>query len=408
MKKAAAIQRPAVCRRATGRRAVRPLAALLAGFLALAAAGAVQPASALAARAPQDLPALSGGPALSSGPVTVGDRSSLSRLAVRNLGSAGADLAGLDWTENPRGLTAVALTAVSGLSGLRSSSAELKLSPDFVLTPSRSDFYSRTVELAEQYRITTQALPASLPEARLSAAAPLYPDGRDDSAALTDIQLTGRPVPPGELGLDAGLDVTPPTAYGGLEITPAGADRGSDATGAYDLVATIPLLPSKVAVSAHYRLVDLDRLAGEAAAAERRSLSGDQMPQTMGVGGKIALNGGALLKAGYEVTRQNGALTSIRTDAGVTLRLDPRTDLSAGLTLDRTASGASASPSAGSAGGPVSAPTPLSQVRTSFGLGYRLSGDAALRASYTLINFGTRPSPSQARHEASAELSLRF
>jgi hypothetical protein len=132
----------------------------------------------------------------------------------------------------------------------------------------------------------------------------------------------------------------------------------------------VPLVASKVDVSAHYRLVDVDRLA-------------------VGLGGKIALNGGTTLKGGFELTRDSGGITGTRTDAGLSLRLNPKTDVSAGMSLDQ-----------GSDGG--------AEVRTSVGVGYQLSGDASLRASYTLINFGTRPSPADGRHQASAEVSLRF
>lgn len=380
-------------------KAVQLLVAVLAGFLAAAPASAAP-----AIPAPQGLPALSGDPGLAlsgelspaGGPVVVGDRSSLSRLAVQN-------------SDAPRGLTAVAVDAVAGLSGLRPSSSTLRFSPEVTLPSGLPDVYAKTIDMVERYQIVTQALPrtvtvstANLGEEslRLGAALPalngasqsqLQPwlasraqawlataEAISPSIALAGLQLTGRAVPEEEINPEAG--------------------PGAHQTGAYDLVATMPLVPEKVDVSAHYRLVDLDRLAGAAAAADGNT------PQTMGIGGKIALNEGALLKAGYEVTRQNGAVASTRTDAGVTLRLDPRTDLSAGLTFDRPAAGApSSSPST-----PLASATPPSLVRTSFGLGYQLNSDAALRASYTLINFGTRPSPSQASHEASAELSLRF
>ncbi|MDI6869821.1 MAG: hypothetical protein QME79_00445 [Bacillota bacterium] len=328
----------------------KAVAMILASFLALA----VRPAPAAAA-----LPLLSprtgdasftgvlrAAPALVDRPVVVGDRQSLGRLALQN---AGPGTALVPEAEATRGLSAVALTAVSGLSGLRPASSRLRLSDTLTLVRPAASLYSRVAELAERYRVSPirrqpegeviVGQPAgkafwprlSIPEVRLPAQ-----EDQTDSAYLAEvggIRLAGRLVPPGE-------------------TLPRPEEAAADPKPAVDLVATVPLVPERVDVLAHYRLVDVDRLAGAAVSST---------PQTMGVGGQIALNGGTLLKAGYEVKRQGGSLASTRTDAGLSLRLD-----------------------------------------------YRLSEDAALRASYTLINFGARPSPAEGRHQASAELSLRF
>ncbi|MGE5553945.1 MAG: hypothetical protein ACM3XZ_08520 [Betaproteobacteria bacterium] len=277
-----------------------------------------------------------------------------------------------------RGLSAVALNAVSGLPGLKPASSHLLLSGEPTLIRSAPSLYSRVAELAERYRVipvegaTGGELVAHRPTGqtfwpRLAVPEVSLPaqESQPDSAELAEVagvRLAGRLVPPEEV-------------LSGQEG--AATDEPQPAV---DLVATVPLVPERLDVSAHYRLVDVDRLAGA---------SVNSTAQTMGVGGQVSLNGGTVLKAGYEVTRQGSSLTSTRTDAGLTVRLDSRTDLSAGLRLDHDA-----------ADGP--------QVRTTVGLGYRLNNDTALQASYTLINFGTRPSPAQGSHQASAELSLRF
>lgn len=331
----------------------KPLSVALAVLL-LAGAG-----SAPAAAAPLTAGVLRPSPSLPAGPVTVGDQASLGRLAVSNLEpQAPAD---------PRGLTAVALNAVSGLSSLKPSSSRLLLSSAVTPPPSAPSLYSRVVELAETYRVTVlTGRPA---------------DGRTVPSPARQGSWPRLEVPDARLALSRSA-ADHLAELGGIRLSGRLASSDEDST-AYDLVATVPLIPSKVDVSARYRLVDVDRLAGAAAAARQ--------PQTVGVGGRLALNGGTLLKAEYELTRDGGALTGTRTDAGVSLRLDPRTDLSAGLSLGRSA-------------------TQGDEVRTSLGLGYRLSNDVSLRASYTLINFGDGPAPKpgEGRHQASAELSLRF
>lgn len=337
----------------------------LAGLLALSAAAG-------ASAAPLQAGVLRSASSLPADLVTVGDQASLGELALRARESEPAS--------NPRGLAAVALDAVTPLSGLRQGSSRMQLSGEFTLVREVPSLYTRVVDLADQYQVAAAPRrPAE--ETALTGHATLVAPGRGTSwpslavpevslpasggsaalAELLGVQLSGRLAPPADDPLLARTDAAP----------------------AYDLVASVPLVPSKVDVSAHYRLVDVDRLEGAAESSP---------PQTVGVGGQIALSGGTLLKAGYEVTRDQGQLTGRRADAGLSLKLDPRTDLSAGLSLDRQAEAGD-------------------QVRTSVDVGYRLSDDAALRASYTLINFAsTAPAAAGAGqgHRAAAELSLRF
>lgn len=302
-------------------------------------------------------------PGLAGGPVTVGDRQSLGRLAVR-------------------GLASVALDAVSGLPGLNPAPGRLALSDALSLTPTVLSLYSRVVELADRYQVSI--LPDGGPASVLTPAGALTspPTRRAwPRLAVPDLRLSAAAGASGALAEVAGIQLS------GRLAPPAPGVLTDDADPAYDLVATVPVVPSRVDVSAHYRLVDVDRLAGIDSAAGSPAAA----PQTVGVDGKLALTGATQLKAGYEVTRDGGLLTGVRADAGVSLRLDSRTDLSAGLAVDRR-------------------PAEGSQVLTSVNLGYQLSSDAALRASYTLINFGTgaQAAGAERRHEASAELSLRF
>jgi hypothetical protein len=278
-------------------------------------------------------------------PVVVGDRQSLGRLALRNLAPEASGALG---DGEARGLSAVAVNAVSGLSGLQLASSRLFLSEAVTLSRPSPSLYSRVVELAERYRVSP-ARPRPAPAWGLTAGPAAerrsWPRLKVPAVRLPAEESRAGSIDLGELEAIrlAGQLVSPRETPSG-----AGEQPARDEAPAVDLVATVPLVPERVAVSARYRLVDVDRLAGA---------SVNATPQTVGVGGQIALNGGTIL--------------------------------SADLNLDRDA-------------------VRGSQVRTSFGLGYRLNEDAALRASYTLINFGARPSPAESRRQASAELSLRF
>jgi hypothetical protein len=302
---------------------------------------------------------------LGGGAVVVGDTRRLSDL-VEPSGSAADEAAA-------RGLAKVALGAVTGLAPLTPASRPLALSAA-VQPPPAPTLYSKALEVAGDYQLSRTTAVAGLLGSTLSER----------------VQVPGEPAPAGGYRLSVPDLQLVPGEVGSSDLAELGGIRLSgrlsqlddrDSRG-YDLVASMPLASSKVGVSAHYRLVDVDLLAGEAALKPPSR-------QTMGVGGEVALTGGTVLKAGYEVRRDGGALTGTRADADLSLKLNSRTDVSAGVRLDRDL-----------AVGP--------QVRTSLGVGYQLNGDAALRASYTLINFGAEAQAEQDRHLASAELSLRF
>lgn len=308
------------------------------------------------------------GHALADGPVVVGNARRLSDLV--DLAGAGSP------EEDAHGLASVALGAVNSLSGLSSltpASRGLVFSADLD-SGNAPTLYSRVVGVAENYQLS-----------RVPGAPRLV-----GTSPLGGASLTGQFVPAGgprlfvpDLQLASGEARSSYLAeLGGIRLSGRLSQLDDHDSQAYDLVASLPLASPNVGVSAHYHLVDVDRLAGDP------TLKAPTR-QTVGVGGEVALTGGTVLKAGYEVTRDGAVLTGTRTDADLSLKLNPRTDVSAGVRLDRDLSA-----------GP--------QVRTSLGVGYQLSGDAALRASYTLINFGAEAQKSQDKRLASAELSLRF
>lgn len=342
------------------------------------------PGAALAVASPRLNPDLSGSGStspgvllpsrvLADGPVTVGDRQSLGQLAAQNLAPVPAT--------DSRGLAGMALNAMSGLAGLRQGASRLVLSGTVDLSPTQPSLYSRVVELADGYRVSSSLIPN--PSAR-NQLEQLPAGAAWPSLGVPEVQLfPSTPRRSGYFAQVAGLRVSGSLVDSSSAPLPGFANPPASDTRDLSLAAELPVVPSKVDVSAHYRLVDVDRLAGILT-----SGSTNLPPQAVGVGGRIALGDSAQLKAGYEVTVSGGQMLGVRADAGLSLHLNPQTDVSADLTMDRNVSD-----------GP--------QVRTSVGVGYRLSGDAALRASYTLINFGaTSPSPEQ--HQASAEVSLRF
>jgi opacity protein-like surface antigen len=132
-----------------------------------------------------------------------------------------------------------------------------------------------------------------------------------------------------------------------------------------------------------YHLVDLDSI---------QATVGSE--NSVGVSGALAVNQVATIKAGYALNLDGGSASVVWTkaNAGLDIMLTPRASASASYQVEKNPD------------------TSESSNRATLGIGYTLTENALLNASYQLIDFGSNHSSQQGAGEsfASAELKIKF
>jgi hypothetical protein len=155
------------------------------------------------------------------------------------------------------------------------------------------------------------------------------------------------------------------------------------------IMAQAPL-GSNVSVNAELELVDVDRL--RVLAANTGGESADTEGQTrIGVGGKVQWSEFGSLRIGYELVHiRNSSYLNFATsaDAGVEYNLSERASVAAGFNVNSDSRG--------------------SKATTNLGVGYQVSRNSSLSASYQLINFSDMESQEYQANVAQAELTVKF